>query len=146
MKYVLASLLLFGELLAGESFAAVGFQQVTIPDRDGKSMQAGIWYPSNTRPAAHPLGMFAQDVALDAPIAGQGLPLILISHGTGGSLSSHIDTANALARAGFVVLAVTHIGDNNQDHAMPEIESICSTGLGRSRRRLIGHCRRGRAA
>ena len=39
----------------------------------------------------------------------------MISHGTGGSLSSHIDTANALARAGFVVLAVTHIGDNSQD-------------------------------
>ena len=115
MKYALASLLLFGELLATVSVAAVGFQQVTVPDRDGKSMQAGIWYPSNTQPSAHSLGMFAQDVALNAPIAGQGLPLILISHGTGGSLSSHIDTANALARAGFVVLAVTHIGDNTQD-------------------------------
>lgn len=56
MKYGLASLLLLGELFAGESIA--------------------------------------------------------MSHGTGGSLSSHIDTANALARAGFVVLAVTHIGDN----------------------------------
>jgi predicted dienelactone hydrolase len=41
--------------------------------------------------------------------------LILISHGTGGSLASHIDTANALARAGFVVVAITHFGDNTQD-------------------------------
>jgi predicted dienelactone hydrolase len=107
--------LLAGDLLAAASFAAVGFQQVTVPDRDGKSMQAAIWYPSNTQPSAHPLGMFTQEVALNGPVAGQGLPLILISHGTSGSLSSHIDTANALARAGFVVLAVTHIGDNTQD-------------------------------
>jgi predicted dienelactone hydrolase len=110
-----ASLVLTGELFAAASSAAVGFQQVTVPDHDGKSMQAGIWYPSNTQPSAHPLGMFVQEVALNGPIAGQGLPLILISHGTRGSLSSHIDTANALARAGFVVLAVTHIGDNTED-------------------------------
>jgi predicted dienelactone hydrolase len=110
-----AGMVLAGALFAASSIAAVGYQQVTVPDRDGKSMQAGIWYPSNTQPSAHPLGMFSQEVALNGPVAGQGLPLILISHGTGGSLSSHIDTANALARAGFVVLAVTHIGDNLED-------------------------------
>ena len=109
---------LFGCLLfASVSLASVGFQQVTVPDRSGKSMQAGIWYPSNVLPAPHSLGPFSQEVALNGPIAGQGLPLILISHGTGGSLASHIDTANALARAGFVVLAITHIGDSNQDQS-----------------------------
>jgi predicted dienelactone hydrolase len=112
-----ATLLLAADLYAATSFAAVGFQQVTIPDRSGKSMQAGIWYPSNTQTSVHPLGMFTQEVAPNGPIAGQGLPLILISHGTGGSLSSHIDTANALARAGFVVVAITHIGDNTQDQS-----------------------------
>jgi predicted dienelactone hydrolase len=112
---LLANMLLAGNLFAAASFGAVGYQQVTVPDRDGKALQAGIWYPSNTQVLAHPLGMFTQEVALNGPIAGQNLPLVLISHGTGGSLSSHIDTANALARAGFVVVAVTHIGDNTQD-------------------------------
>jgi predicted dienelactone hydrolase len=114
---LLACILLAADLFSEACFGAVGYQQVTVPDRDGKSMQAGIWYPSNTQTLAHPLGMFTQEVALNGPVAGQGLPLILISHGTGGSLSSHIDTANALARAGFVVLAVTHIGDNTQDQS-----------------------------
>jgi predicted dienelactone hydrolase len=114
---LLATLLLGGDLIAAASFAAVGYSQVTVPDRNGKSMQAGIWYPSNTQPAARPLGMFTQDVAQNGPIAGQGLPLILISHGSGGSLSSHLDTANALARAGFVVIAITHIGDNTDDQS-----------------------------
>jgi predicted dienelactone hydrolase len=104
-------------LFTGACYATVGFQQVTIPDRNGKSMQAGIWYPSNVQTAAHPIGMFSQDVALNVPISGQGLPLILISHGTGGSLTSHLDTAQALARAGMVVLAITHIGDNSQDQS-----------------------------
>jgi predicted dienelactone hydrolase len=112
---LLAVMLLAADLHADVSFAAVGYQQVTIPDRDGKSMQAGIWYPSNTQTLAHPLGMFSQEVALNGPIAGQGLPVVLVLHGTSGSLSSHIDTANALVRAGYVVLAVTHIGDNTQD-------------------------------
>jgi predicted dienelactone hydrolase len=114
---LLATLLLGAELFSSACIAAVGYQQAAIPDREGKSMQAGIWYPSNTQPSAHPLGMFTQEVALNGPIAGQGLPLILISHGTGGSLSSHIDTANALARAGFVVAAITHLGDNTQDQS-----------------------------
>ena len=112
---LLTVMLLAADFHAAASFAAVGFQQVTIPDRGGKSMQAGIWYPSNTQSVAHPLGMFSQDVALNGPIAGQGLPLVLVLHGTSGSLSSHIDTANAFARAGYVVVAVTHIGDNTQD-------------------------------
>jgi predicted dienelactone hydrolase len=112
-----ATLLLGAQLFAAVSFAAIGYQQVTVPDRNGKSLQAGIWYPSNTQPSPHPLGMFSQEVALNGPIAGQALPLILISHDSGGSLSSHIDTANALARAGFVVAAITHIGDNARDQS-----------------------------
>ena len=117
MRFLLACLLLAGELLAAASQASVGFQQVTVPDRQAKSMQAGIWYPSNVQTAVHPVGLLSQDVALDGPVAGQELPLILISHGTRGSLSSHLDTANALARAGFVVVAITHIGDNAQDQS-----------------------------
>jgi predicted dienelactone hydrolase len=117
---LVAGLLSFGVLFLGLLFSgiclgSVGFQQATVPDRTGKGMSAGIWYPSNTEPAAHPLETFSQEVAVNAPIAGYGLPLILISHGTGGSLASHYDTANALARAGFVVIAVTHTGDNFRD-------------------------------
>lgn len=103
--------------IAGSCAAGVAFQQVVVPDRDGKSMPAGIWYPSNVEASAHSLGMFSQDVALNAPIAGRSLPLILISHGAGGSMTSHIDTALALARAGFVAVAVTHTGDNYQDQS-----------------------------
>src|SRR5262249_3308767 len=50
-------------------------------------------------------------------IAGRGLPLVVMSHGTGGSFEGHYDTALALAEAGFVVAAVTHTGDNYRDQS-----------------------------
>lgn len=42
-------------------------------------------------------------------------PLIVISHSTSGSISGHADTATALARAGFIVVALEHTGDNARD-------------------------------
>jgi predicted dienelactone hydrolase len=56
-------------------------------------------------------------VAPNGALAGDRLPLIVISHGTGGSAAGHADTAIALAEAGFVVAAVTHTGDNYLDHS-----------------------------
>ena len=63
------------------------------------------------------LGLYAQDV-----VAGSGpprgrYPLVVISHGTGGDFAGHVDTAVALARAGFVVAALTHAGDNWRDRS-----------------------------
>jgi predicted dienelactone hydrolase len=95
--------------------ATVGFQQATVPDAGGKPLTVGIWYPSEAPAKSVPLGMFTQTVAVDGKVAGNRLPLILISHGTSGSLASQYDTALALARAGFVVAAVTHTGDNYMD-------------------------------
>lgn len=54
-------------------------------------------------------------LAIWAPVSGAKLPLVVISHGTGGGPAGHIDTAQALARAGFVVAAPMHPGDNFQD-------------------------------
>lgn len=57
-------------------------------------------------------------VAIWAPATGNGLSLVIISHGTGGGMASHLDTAQALAEAGFIVVAPTHPGDNFQDDAI----------------------------
>jgi len=96
----------------------VGFQQVMAPDIDGKAFELGIWYPSKAPGSPQPLGLFEQTVATDAPISGDRLPLIMISHGAAGSLASHYDSALALARAGFIVAAVTHAGDNWRDQSL----------------------------
>ena len=56
-------------------------------------------------------------MSINAPIQGKDLPLVVISHGNGGSSLSHFDTSIALADAGFVVVAVTHTGDNYADQS-----------------------------
>ena len=96
---------------------AVGFQQAAAPDPEGQPLELDIWYPSDAPAMTHPLGLFQQVVAVDAPISGSQLPLIVISHGTGGGADTHYDTALALAEAGFIAVAVTHTGDNWRDHA-----------------------------
>ncbi len=56
-------------------------------------------------------------VAIWSPPTGSALPLVIISHGTGAGPTSHVDTARALAEAGFVVVAPMHPGDNFQDES-----------------------------
>src|ERR1700730_5886601 len=96
---------------------SAGFERVTVADPDGPPLEAGIWHPSEAPASPQPLGLYQQNVATDAAVAGRGLPLIVMSHGSGGSVEGHYDTALALAEAGFVVAAVTHTGDNYRDQS-----------------------------
>jgi predicted dienelactone hydrolase len=93
------------------------FVTATVPDPDGPALEAGIWYPSDAPAAPQGLGPFTQTVAAGGDVAGRGLPLVVMSHGSGGSFGGHYDTALALAEAGFVVAAVTHTGDNYRDQS-----------------------------
>ena len=80
---------------------AFGVEEVYAPDAGDKPLALRIWYPNVSS-------------EMNA-VKGDHLPLVVISHGTGGSKESHEDTARALADAGFVVAAVTHTGDNYKD-------------------------------
>jgi len=117
-RLLLALAALLG-LLAAAPVAAqsVGYQHLSMPDPAGAPVEVGVWYPTDAAPAAHRLQLFDQVVAEDAPASGHGLPLIVISHGTGGGFAGHYDTAIALARAGYVVAALTHTGDNFRDQS-----------------------------
>jgi predicted dienelactone hydrolase len=115
LLFVLAAVLM---MEAGAAYARdVGFQALTMPNGADAPVKIGVWYPTDAAASAQPLGLQTQDVAPDAPVAGERLGLVVISHGTGGSLSDHYDTALALAKAGFVVAALTHPGDNFEDHS-----------------------------
>ncbi len=104
-------------ILATTPALAVGFEQAMVPDPDGPALETGIWYPSDAPASSQRLGLYTQTVAAGGVVAGNGLPLVVISHGTGGSFEGHYDTALALAEAGFVVAAVTHTGDNYRDQS-----------------------------
>jgi predicted dienelactone hydrolase len=103
--------------LAAPALHAAGFQHGFAADPDGAPLEIGIWYPSRAAPQPLSFGPTTMTVALNGPVDGRALPLVVISHGTGGSFLGHYDTAIALADAGYVVAAVTHRGDNYADQS-----------------------------
>jgi predicted dienelactone hydrolase len=83
---------------------------------EGGSILLSIWYPTSATPQRTPIaGGMVLEVAPKGAVTGEKLPLVLISHGNGGSGLGHVDLAMALAHAGFVVVAPTHPGDNYAD-------------------------------
>jgi predicted dienelactone hydrolase len=113
--FAVASLALTATLVVA---AEAGFAEVQVANPGEQPIMVGIWYP--TAEAAHEqrFGLQTQVVAPPgAAVAGEHLPLVMISHGTGGWYSSHYDTALALARAGFIVAALSHPGDTYQDRS-----------------------------
>ena len=115
----------------------VGFQTVRALDADGKPFAIGIWYPTNAPSSATWAGSFFMQVASHGAVAGSHLPMVVISHGTGGSITSHADLALALASAGHIVAAPMH-SDNFQD--MSSVGSPAYiTGRTRQLRATIDH-------
>lgn len=97
--------------------AGVGFQTVDVSVATSTPIPVAIWYPTAAAESEHGLGLFTQDVAPNAPVKGRALRLIVVSHGNGGTKDGHYDTALALAKAGFVVAALEHTGDNYRDQS-----------------------------
>ncbi|TAM54885.1 MAG: dienelactone hydrolase [Paraburkholderia sp.] len=117
MRFLVALIVLF--CLAGTPAVAanVGFEEVQIPDGDGPPLTAGIWYPTDAPATPNASDNGSRTAAPDASIAGNHLPLVVMSHGGGGWYDGHRDTALALAHAGFVAAAVSHDGDTFKDQS-----------------------------
>jgi predicted dienelactone hydrolase len=101
---------LAGVVLALPAYAA-GLSLIEIPTDGGRPIAAAVWSPCAAPAGMVPIGDQSLPGVKDCPIAGQGLSLVVVSHGFGGSFSGHHDTAEALANAGFIVVAINHPGD-----------------------------------
>jgi predicted dienelactone hydrolase len=107
-KFVLAAVVSFAATMA--QAAALKFLEIPA-DASGPAISAIMWSPCATPPDKLRLRAFVVPAVRDCPIAGERLPLIVISHGHGGTYLGHHDTAEVLADAGFVVVALNHPGD-----------------------------------
>lgn len=95
----------------------VGYEVISVPNGADPKLKGAVWYPTHERAQSETLESFTQQVAISGPVAGTRLPLIIISHGGGGSFAGHYDTAVAPARAGYVVAAISHVGDSADDQS-----------------------------
>lgn len=94
-----------------------GLMQWTFTHHNS-NVPVAIWYPT-TEPADHiKAGPFTLTAANNPPLENKKHPLLILSHGTGGSNIAHHTIAEELAKAGFLVAALTHPGDNYQDRSL----------------------------
>ena len=114
--------------LASTLAHAAGFSFIEVPaDKDGPALRGAVWSPCPTPAGKIALDPLVIDGVHDCPISAARLPLVVVSHGRGGSFLGHHDTAAALADAGFVVAAISHPRDNFQDASPPGTMSVYAT-------------------
>jgi predicted dienelactone hydrolase len=102
--------------MSDETPYSAGFSRVTVGDpASGERIVAGVWYPTEAREARVSEQSRAFLVARDAMPAPGSYPFVLLSHGSGSWYGAHHDSAEFLARRGFVIASLTHPGDNFQD-------------------------------
>lgn len=99
----------------------VGFELAQLfDDRSGVQFPLLVFYPSSTRAMLERLGPFELEVATSGvPLPGPH-PLVLISHGSGGSAATHRELACHLAARGFVVGVPEHPFNNRADNTRAE--------------------------
>jgi predicted dienelactone hydrolase len=95
---------------------AAGIKYLQVPaDANGPALKAMVWTPCAAAATSIKVGPYVLQGQRDCPTVGEKLPLVVISHGHGGSLLGHHDLAEVLADAGFVVAAINHPGDTFSD-------------------------------
>lgn len=97
---------------------ATGFRVFNITDEGYKDVYVGVWYPSNANKTAE-FGLKVNQMLVEGSPSVTSAPLIVLSHGYGGWMGGHANTALALAQAGFVVAAPSHTGNTFKDMSSP---------------------------
>jgi predicted dienelactone hydrolase len=98
------------------TLTGVGFSAIEVPDPvNGGDMAGFVFYPTAKAKGVTRVGSYDVDASADAAAIPGKKPLVVISHGHGGSDLGHHDLATYLASHGFVVATITHPKDNFRD-------------------------------
>ncbi|MCP3104696.1 dienelactone hydrolase family protein [Myxococcus sp. K15C18031901] len=95
----------------------VGYRELTMKDPvGGGPMKGVVFYPSPRSSGAVDHDLARVEASQDLEPEPGRHPLVLVSHGHGGTRWGHSDLATALARRGFVVAALDHAGNTYGDN------------------------------
>ncbi|MGA7296086.1 MAG: hypothetical protein WBW92_01075, partial [Rhodanobacteraceae bacterium] len=109
-----------------EGATGVGIAHIKVSDPiSGGPMPGYVFYPA-IRQSKHAtiIGPYAIAASFGAPAIAGTKPLVVISHGHGGSNLGHHDLAEYLASHGFIVATIEHPKDNFHDtsgNGQPEV-------------------------
>ncbi|WP_370677034.1 alpha/beta hydrolase family protein [Pleomorphomonas sp. PLEO] len=128
-KTFLSALLIALSISAAHAADAIGFKETTLPDTSGdRPLHVSIWYPTaDTGPVAE-VGanrVFHGIPAItDAKPAGEAHPLVVLSHGYGGSWRNLNWLAGELVHQGYVVAAPDHPGTTTFDKSPAQADKL----------------------
>jgi len=97
----------------------VGCRTLAVPDAvQGARVPVHVLYPTHAPARTETFGPYSLELARDAPIDGDRLPLIAISHGTGSTPWVLRGLASRLAREGCAVALLEHPGNSRSDNSL----------------------------
>lgn len=96
-----------------------GYRQLSVADTTQDAhIPVLVFYPTETPTTMATLGPYQFEVSPDAPVAAGHFPLVLISHGSGGTHILYRTIAMHLARHGYIVAIPEHPGNNRIDNSL----------------------------
>ncbi|HET9210931.1 MAG TPA: alpha/beta fold hydrolase [Thermoanaerobaculia bacterium] len=108
-----------------------GSRQIQVhDDAKGLSFPVLILYPAEVPSAPTAFGPYTFDVSPGAPVAEGRFPLVVVSHGNGGSHLLYRTITVHLARNGYAVAHLEHPGNNRNDNSL---EGTCENLVRRPR-------------
>ncbi len=97
----------------------VGSRSMQVQDRAKNiSFPVLMMYPTQVPSSPVAFGPYSIDVSPEAPIDGDSLPVVIISHGGGGSHLLYRSLAAYLAKEGYLVAMPEHPGNNRNNNAL----------------------------
>ncbi|WP_411679437.1 alpha/beta hydrolase family protein [Clostridium thailandense] len=101
----------------------VGCKEIQIRDeRKDVFFNVLVQYPTNESSAPMAFGPYTMDVCINAKLLEGGFPLVIISHGSGGSHLLYRTISTYLAKNGFIVAMVEHYGNNRNNNELENTE------------------------
>lgn len=121
LKSILFTVLLLSCLQSfAETQTAIGFKEIRVADSQGKRpLHVSLWYPTNDQRAMNTIAenqaFYGFQAIREAQPSEKKHPLIVLSHGYGGSWRNLSWLAESLARQGYIVAAPDHPGTTTFD-------------------------------
>ncbi|MEW4282951.1 alpha/beta hydrolase family protein [Priestia koreensis] len=102
-----------------------GFRKVDVTDEHlGVTFPMLVLYPTDALEKEENIGPYKLNVSMHAEVIGGAHPLVIISHGSGGTPLVYRDLARSLAQNGFIVAMPEHPFNNIHDNHSANSASI----------------------
>jgi predicted dienelactone hydrolase len=106
-----------------QSNTYVGCKEIQIRDESKDVFfNVLVQYPTNESSVPMAFGPYTMEVCINAKLLEGRFPLVMISHGSGGSHLLYRTISTYLAKNGFIVAMVEHYGNNRNNNELENTE------------------------